>query len=191
MLRSTRAGARRRRRCLRRRRARCCRYAVPIAPPCSPASPATAWPIAPARSVRPANSCGCGSKSALRSSMRAGSICAAHGRRRRYQMRRLRDDPQCAEEEFAAQLDEADPGLSQQLSFDPQQDIAAPMIARGARPRSSGAARAGRQQPVRDGGGARSRRLRGARRAHDGSAGWRVRPGGVFRAGGLRRILLR
>ena len=52
-----------------------------------------------------------------------------------YHMRRLRDDPQCAEQEFAALLDEGDPGLSQQLSFDAQQDVAAPMIARGARPR--------------------------------------------------------
>ena len=52
-----------------------------------------------------------------------------------YRMRRLRDDPQCAEEEMAALLDEGDPGLSQKLSFDPQEDIAAPLIARGARPR--------------------------------------------------------
>jgi len=52
-----------------------------------------------------------------------------------YRMRRLRDDPQCAEEEMAATLDADDPGLSQQLSFDPQQDVAAPLIARGARPR--------------------------------------------------------
>jgi phosphoribosylformylglycinamidine synthase len=52
-----------------------------------------------------------------------------------YRMRRLRDDPQCAEEELAALLDESDPGLSVQLSFDPQQDIAAPMIATGQRPR--------------------------------------------------------
>ena len=37
-----------------------------------------------------------------------------------YRMRRLRDEPQCAEEEFAALLDAADPGLSQRLSFDPQ-----------------------------------------------------------------------
>ncbi len=50
-------------------------------------------------------------------------------------MRQLRDDPQCAEEELAALLDLGDPGLSQQLSFDPQQDIVAPLIARGARPR--------------------------------------------------------
>jgi phosphoribosylformylglycinamidine synthase len=52
-----------------------------------------------------------------------------------YQMRRLRDDPQCAEEELAGMLDADDPGLSQQLSFDPQQDVVAPLIARGARPR--------------------------------------------------------
>jgi phosphoribosylformylglycinamidine synthase len=52
-----------------------------------------------------------------------------------YRMRRMRDDPQCADEELAAQLDASDPGLSQHLSFDPERDIAAPMIARGARPR--------------------------------------------------------
>jgi phosphoribosylformylglycinamidine synthase len=52
-----------------------------------------------------------------------------------YRMRRLRDDPQCADEEFASVTDERDPGLSQHLTYDPQQDIAAPMIATGARPR--------------------------------------------------------
>ena len=52
-----------------------------------------------------------------------------------HRMRRLRDDPQCADEELAALLDPEDPGLSQQLSFDPQEDIVAPLIARGARPR--------------------------------------------------------
>jgi phosphoribosylformylglycinamidine synthase len=51
-----------------------------------------------------------------------------------YHMRRLRDDPQCAQEEFAAVCDEADPGLSQHLSFAADHDIAAPMIATGARP---------------------------------------------------------
>jgi phosphoribosylformylglycinamidine synthase len=52
-----------------------------------------------------------------------------------YRMRRLRDDPQCADEEFASVLDEVDPGLAQHLSFEPQQDVAAPMIATGVRPR--------------------------------------------------------
>jgi phosphoribosylformylglycinamidine synthase len=51
-----------------------------------------------------------------------------------WQMRRLRDDPQCADEEFAAQTNPNDPGLSVSLSFDPQEDIAAPYIARGVRP---------------------------------------------------------
>src|SRR5262249_24985690 len=52
-----------------------------------------------------------------------------------YRMRRLRDDPQCADEEYAAMQDASDPGLSQRLSFDPLDDVAAPFIARGARPR--------------------------------------------------------
>jgi phosphoribosylformylglycinamidine synthase len=52
-----------------------------------------------------------------------------------YQMRRLRDDPQCAQEELAASLDADDPGLSEHLSFDPQHDITAALSARGARPR--------------------------------------------------------
>ena len=51
-----------------------------------------------------------------------------------WQMRRLRDDPECADEEFAAQTDERDPGLSVKLGFDPQEDVAAPYIASGARP---------------------------------------------------------
>ena len=51
-----------------------------------------------------------------------------------WRMRRLRDDPQCADEEFAAQTAEHDPGLSVALSFDPEEDVAAPYIARGARP---------------------------------------------------------
>ncbi len=51
-----------------------------------------------------------------------------------WQMRRLRDDPDCADEEQAAALDSAAPGLRWQLSFDSQQDIAAPYIGNGARP---------------------------------------------------------
>ncbi|MGH8304382.1 MAG: phosphoribosylformylglycinamidine synthase, partial [Steroidobacteraceae bacterium] len=51
-----------------------------------------------------------------------------------WRMRRLRDDPQCADEEFAAHTDETDPGLSVALSFDPAQDITAAYLQRGARP---------------------------------------------------------
>ena len=51
-----------------------------------------------------------------------------------WQMRRLRDDPECADEEQAATLDIAAPGLRWQLEFDPQEDVAAPYIATGVRP---------------------------------------------------------
>jgi phosphoribosylformylglycinamidine synthase len=50
-------------------------------------------------------------------------------------MRRLRDDPDCADEEHAAAVDPATPGLAVDLSFDPEIDVAAPFVARGARPR--------------------------------------------------------
>ena len=51
-----------------------------------------------------------------------------------FRMRELRDDPDCAREEYAALADDRDPGLSATLGFDPEDDIAAPYIARGARP---------------------------------------------------------
>jgi phosphoribosylformylglycinamidine synthase len=51
-----------------------------------------------------------------------------------WQLRRLRDDPECADEEQAATVDIAAPGLRWQLQFDPQEDIAAPYIATGVRP---------------------------------------------------------
>jgi phosphoribosylformylglycinamidine synthase len=50
-------------------------------------------------------------------------------------MQRLRDNPVCADEEQESRLDQNNPGLQPQLPFDPGSDIAAPFIARGARPR--------------------------------------------------------
>jgi phosphoribosylformylglycinamidine synthase len=52
-----------------------------------------------------------------------------------WQMQRLRDDPDCADEEQASRVDPDDPGLSWQLTYDPAEDVAAPMIASGRRPR--------------------------------------------------------
>ena len=49
-------------------------------------------------------------------------------------MQRLRDNPQCADEERARLADVEDPGNSPVLTFDPSEDIAAPYIATGARP---------------------------------------------------------
>jgi len=51
-----------------------------------------------------------------------------------WRMRRLRDDPQCADEEFEAQTNPEDRGLSVSLGFEPEEDIAAPYIATGVRP---------------------------------------------------------
>ncbi len=52
-----------------------------------------------------------------------------------YRMRELRDDPACAREEFDALADADDPGLGARPSFDPDEDVAAPYVARGVRPR--------------------------------------------------------
>jgi phosphoribosylformylglycinamidine synthase len=52
-----------------------------------------------------------------------------------WRIARLRDNPACADAEYERILDAQDPGITPQLSFDPQQDVAAPFIASGARPR--------------------------------------------------------
>jgi len=52
-----------------------------------------------------------------------------------YRLQRLRDNPQCAQEEYDRLLDLEDPGLQANLGYDPEQDVAAPYIAKGVRPR--------------------------------------------------------
>ncbi|MEN0580476.1 phosphoribosylformylglycinamidine synthase [Phytobacter palmae] len=52
-----------------------------------------------------------------------------------WQMQRLRDNPECADEEHQAKANDNDPGLNVKLSFDINEDIAAPYIATGARPK--------------------------------------------------------
>jgi phosphoribosylformylglycinamidine synthase len=52
-----------------------------------------------------------------------------------YEMAKLRDNPACAEQEFAAHADATDPGLRYALSFDANEDVAAPFVASGKRPR--------------------------------------------------------
>ena len=52
-----------------------------------------------------------------------------------YQIARLRDNPACADSEFALLDHLADPGMSPKLTFDAAQDIAAPFISKGARPK--------------------------------------------------------
>ncbi len=52
-----------------------------------------------------------------------------------WRIARERDNPDCADAEHAAAGAVDDPGLHVHLSFDPAEDMAAPMIATGARPR--------------------------------------------------------
>ncbi len=51
-----------------------------------------------------------------------------------YQMQTLRDNPECALQEFDELLNTDDPGMQPQLSFDADENLAAPMIATGIRP---------------------------------------------------------
>ena len=52
-----------------------------------------------------------------------------------WRIQALRDNPQCAQEEYDRILDADDPGIGFALGYDPAADVAAPFIARGARPR--------------------------------------------------------
>ena len=51
-----------------------------------------------------------------------------------WRIARLRDNPACADAEFA-RITADDPGMLVRVSFDPQEDVAAPYIATGARPK--------------------------------------------------------
>jgi len=52
-----------------------------------------------------------------------------------FEMQKLRDNPECAEQEHAAKQDAADPGLHAALSYDVNEDVAAPYIAKGVKPK--------------------------------------------------------
>jgi len=52
-----------------------------------------------------------------------------------YRISSLRDNPACAQAEFDAWSDTSDPGMTPVVAFDPQENVAAPFINKGARPR--------------------------------------------------------
>ncbi len=66
----------------------------------------------------------------------SGSRIALHRRWSEvsFRMQELRDNPDCAREEYARLEDAADPGLHSSLSYDPGADVAAPFINSGVRP---------------------------------------------------------
>jgi phosphoribosylformylglycinamidine synthase len=51
-----------------------------------------------------------------------------------YRMQELRDNPECARQEYSRLEDPSDPGLHASLSYEAALDVAAPFILRGARP---------------------------------------------------------
>ncbi|HJU40425.1 MAG TPA: phosphoribosylformylglycinamidine synthase, partial [Tahibacter sp.] len=50
-------------------------------------------------------------------------------------MQRLRDNPYCADSELNWRCDADDPGIAPKLTFDPADDVAAPFVAKGVRPK--------------------------------------------------------
>jgi phosphoribosylformylglycinamidine synthase len=51
-----------------------------------------------------------------------------------FRLQEMRDNPDCAREEYSRFADAADPGLHASLSYDSNEDVAAPFISSGARP---------------------------------------------------------
>jgi phosphoribosylformylglycinamidine synthase len=66
----------------------------------------------------------------------SGSRVALHRRWSEvsFRIQALRDNPDCAREEYSRLEDADDPGLHAALSYDPSEDVAAPFIRRGVRP---------------------------------------------------------
>jgi phosphoribosylformylglycinamidine synthase len=66
----------------------------------------------------------------------SGSRIALHRRWSEvsFRIQALRDNPQCAQEEYSRLEDASDPGLHAALSYDPKADVAAPFINSGVRP---------------------------------------------------------
>jgi len=66
----------------------------------------------------------------------SGSRLALHRRWSEvsFRMQSLRDNPQCAQEEYSRLEDAGDPGLHAALSYDPKADVAAPFVNSGVRP---------------------------------------------------------
>ena len=52
-----------------------------------------------------------------------------------YNMQKLRDNPECAEQEHESKKDANNPGLYASLTYDINEDISAPFIATGVRPK--------------------------------------------------------
>ena len=94
--------------------------------------------------------------------------CVRPGRRRAIGCRRCATIRHAQRRSARARIDPEDPGLFVRLTFDPCRGHRRADAESRRAAASRDAARAGRQQPAGDGRGLRSRRIRAARRAHDG-----------------------
>lgn len=63
-----------------------------------------------------------------------------------HQIQHLRDNPECADSEFALLADNTKSALFADLTFDLKEDLAAPFINRGAQPKNRRIARARRER---------------------------------------------
>ena len=117
-------------------RARSCRSPRTPLPRPPPFWSVTGWRATGATSARrrPAPRCVSPCRGATAYSRLAHGSAPASGAKSPIRMQTLRDNPECAREEYSRLLDEHDPGLHAALRFDPAEDVAAPYIARGARP---------------------------------------------------------
>ncbi|XPE65574.1 hypothetical protein ACNKHR_20570 [Shigella flexneri] len=108
-----------------------------------------------------------------------------------WQMQRLRDNPECADQEHQAKSNDADPGLNVKLSFDINEDVAAPYIATGARPKVAVLREQGVNSHVEMAAAFHPCRLRCNRCAYERPAGSTRGPRRISRPGRVRRFLLR
>ena len=117
-----------------------------LAGPRAPTSSASLATLGAPRPRRPPSAGSARRAPTTGSTLRRGRQAGPRGARARFlrglwsetthAMQALRDDPTCADEEQAARVDADDPGLSAHLTFDLDEDVAAPLRARGgARPR--------------------------------------------------------
>ena len=128
----------------------------------------------------------CGSPAAAaRSSRSRAPRSSACGPRRTFRMQALRDNPESARQEHDRILDADDPGLSPALTFDPAEDVAAPFVARGARPRMAILREQGVNGQVEMAAAFDRAGLRGDRRPHERRD---LGPRLALRLQGLRRL---
>ena len=107
-----------------------------------------------------------------------------------FRMVELRDNPQCAREQFAAAIEPNDPGLNVALDVPAAGRHRGALHREGRAAESGDPARAGRQQPCRDGGSVPSRGLHAVRRAHDRPVRASLRSGRLSRPRSVRRLLV-